>query len=139
MADNTGEVTPFDWYNARISVQFKVTKTDGDDIGANAEADNLGIVNRSHSFIKNFDVKLNGRKVYDCNDVNQSVNIKNLLEYSQTYAQTTASNEFFYLDTNRTANASGANVNSGMQVRRNILGASVDVNTEITLNRFSFF
>ena len=139
VADNTGEVTPFDWYNARISVQFKVTKTDGDDIGADADADNMRIVNGSHSLLKNFDVKLNGRKVCDCNDSNQSVNIKNLLEYSPTYAQTTASNEFFYLDTNRTANASGANVNRGMQARRNILGASADVNTEITLNRYSFF
>ena len=24
VVDNTGEVTPFDWYNARISVNFKV-------------------------------------------------------------------------------------------------------------------
>ena len=24
VADNTGEVTPFDWYNSRISVGFKV-------------------------------------------------------------------------------------------------------------------
>ena len=130
---------PFDWYNARISVQFTVTKTNGDDIGADATADNMGIVNECHSFIKKFDVKLNGRKIYDCNDANQSVNIKNLLEYSPTYAQTTASNDFFYLDTNSTANASGANVNRGMQTRRNILGASDDVNTEITLNKFSFF
>lgn len=25
-ADNTGEVTPLDWYNARISLDFKVNK-----------------------------------------------------------------------------------------------------------------
>ena len=24
VVDNTGEVTPFDWYNARISLNFKV-------------------------------------------------------------------------------------------------------------------
>ena len=24
VADNSGEVTPFDWYNARISLDFKV-------------------------------------------------------------------------------------------------------------------
>ena len=75
VVDNNGEVTPFDWYNARISVPFKVTKTNGDDIGADATADNMGIVNGSH-FHKKFDVKLNGRNVYDCNDANQSANIK---------------------------------------------------------------
>ena len=26
VADNKGEVTPFDWYNARLSVDFKVNK-----------------------------------------------------------------------------------------------------------------
>ena len=31
------------------------------------------------------------------------VNIKNLLEYSPGYAQSTATNDFFYLDTSRSA------------------------------------
>ena len=37
IADNTGEVTPFDWYNARIAMDFKVDQLDGTDfvIGAN--------------------------------------------------------------------------------------------------------
>ena len=26
VADNSGETTPFDWYNARLSVNFKVDK-----------------------------------------------------------------------------------------------------------------
>ena len=26
VADNSGETTPFDWYNARLSVDFKVDK-----------------------------------------------------------------------------------------------------------------
>ena len=99
--DNTGEVTPFDWYNARISLDFKVVLlANGGNI---AVADYNGIVNGSHSFLKHFDIKLNGKKVYDCNDANHAVNIKNLLEYSQSYGYTTASNEFFYLDTLRHA------------------------------------
>ena len=73
VADNTGEVTPFDWYSSRISVGFKVQKMDNTNI---AGADHNGIVNGSHSLIKDIDVKLNGRKVYDCNDANHSVNIK---------------------------------------------------------------
>ena len=50
VADNTGEATPFDWYNARLSVEFKVDKL------ANAAVlatnDHNGIVNGSNSFIK---------------------------------------------------------------------------------------
>ena len=34
---------------------------------------------------------------------NQSVNIKNLLEYNSSYASSTATNQLFYLDTNRNA------------------------------------
>ena len=63
VADSTGEVTPFDWYNSRISVGFKVQKMDNTNI---AGADQNGIVNGSHSLLKDIDVKLNGRKVYDC-------------------------------------------------------------------------
>ena len=60
VADNSGEVTPFDWYNARISVDFKVNKlVDGANVAAN---DHNGIVNGSHSLIRNFDIKLNGKK-----------------------------------------------------------------------------
>ena len=51
-----------------------------------AGKDHNGIVNGSYSFLKHFDIKLNGKKVYDCNDANHAVNIKNLLEYSPSYA-----------------------------------------------------
>ena len=101
VVDNTGEVTPFDWYNARISLDFKVVLlANGGNI---AVPDHNGIVNGSYSFLKHFDIKLNGKKVYDCNDANHAVNIKNLLDHSPAYASKTASNEFFFLDTSRNA------------------------------------
>ena len=156
VVDNTGQVTPFDWYNARISVHFKVVLlADGGNIAAD---DHNGIVNGSYSFLKHFDIKLNGKKVYDCNDANHAINIKNLLEYSPAYAKQTASNEFFYLDTTRHAeeteftinntNVTGganvvigrvANYNKGFAFRKALLGTSSTVNTEIPLNRYSFF
>ena len=68
-----------------------------------AGKDHNGIVNGSYSFLKHFDIKLNGKKVYDWNNANHAVNIKNLLEYSPAYASKTASNEFFFLDTSRNA------------------------------------
>ena len=148
--DNSGEVTPFDWYNARISVDFKVVLlANGGNIAVN---DHNGIVNGSYSLLKHFDIKLNGKKVYDCNDANHAVNIKNLLEYSPSYAEKTASNEFFYLDTTRNAEereftadnvnhlaTRRATYNKGFAFRKALLGTSSTVNTEIPLNRYSFF
>ena len=140
VVDNTGEVTPFDWYNSRILVDFKVVlAADGGNITV---ADHNGIVNGSHSLINNFKVNLNGRKVYDLNNANHCVNIKNLLEYSPSYAESTATNEFFFLDTNRHAEERPAQANynnQGFAIRKALLGTSSTVNTEIPLNRYSFF
>ena len=139
VVDNTGEVTPFYWYDSRVSIDFKVVLlANGGNIAA---GDHNGIVNGSHSHIKHLDVKLNGRKAYDCNDANQAVNIKNLLEYSPAYANSTATNEFFYLDTNRHAEErkAQANYNKGFALRKALLGTSATVSTEIPLNRYSFF
>ena len=64
---------------------------------ANVAANDLnGMVNGIHKLVKDIDVRLNGKKVYDCNDANHTVNIKNLLEYRPVYAQNTATNEFFF-------------------------------------------
>ena len=139
VVDNSGEVTPFDWYNARIGISFKVNKlADGTNIAGN---DQNGIVNSIHSFIRNFDIKLNGKKVYDCNDANHCVNIKSLLEYSPGYAQSTATNEFFHLDTSRAAEerVAEATYNKGFAERKLLLGTSSTVTRELPLNRYSFF
>ena len=103
--------------------------------------DHNGIVNGSHSLINNLKVNLNGKKVYDCNDANHVVNIKNLLEYSPSYAESTATNEFFYLDTNRSAEERPAQAayNKGFAARKSLLGASATVSTETPLNRYRFF
>ena len=85
--------------------------------------------------------------MYDCNDVNHAVNIKNLsillLEYSPGYASSTATNELFYLDTNRhaeeRARAAQANYNKGFALRKAQLGASNTVSIELSLNRYSYF
>lgn len=137
--DNTGEVTPFDWYNSRLNINFKVNKlADGANIAAE---DHNGIVNGIHSFIKNFDIKLQGKKVYDCNDANHSVNIKNLLEYSPAYAESVGTNEFYHIDTSRSAEerVAQATYNKGFRDRKLILGTSSVVARELPLNRFSFF
>ena len=139
VVDNSGEVTPLDWYNARLGISFKVNKlADGSNI---AGEDHNGIVNSIHSFIKNFDIKLNGKKVYDCNDANHCVNIKSLLEYSPIYVQSTATNEFYHIDTSRSAEErpAQATYNKGFAERKLLLGASLIITRELPLNKYSFF
>ena len=95
--DNSGESTPFDWYHARFNVDITLDKlADGANV---ADADQMGIVNSASSLIKKLNVKMNGVDVYDCSDVNQATNIKNLLEYSQGYSKSQGTNELFYIDT----------------------------------------
>ena len=138
IADNTSEATPFDWYNARFSMDFKVSTLAGGNL---AGEDHNGIVNGSNSFIKKLTVLANGREVYSCNEANHVANIKNLLEYNSSYAKSIGTKEFYYPDTSRSAEerAAQAKYNVGFALRKKVLGASVEVNCEIPLNRYSFF
>ena len=101
LADNAGEVTSFDWYNARLSIEFKEQVLAGGNI--DEDGDELGIVNGSNSFIERLAILANGREVYSCNYANHCVNIKNLLECNPSYAESVATNEFYFLDTTRNA------------------------------------
>ena len=104
VADNSGETTPFDWYNARLSVNFKVDKlVDGANIALN---DNIGTVNGSNSLIKKIQVRAEGREVCDCDYANHCVNIKNLLEYNPSYAKSVGTNEYYFPDTSRHGDSS---------------------------------
>ena len=76
VADNTGETTPFDWYNARLSVDFKVDKLA--DHAALALNDHNGMVHGSTTVIKKLSVVANGRQVHYCDYANHCVNIKNI-------------------------------------------------------------
>ena len=99
VADNTEEAIPFDWYNSRLSVDFKVDKLA--DHAALTLTDHNGIVNGSNTFIKRLRITANGRQVYDCENANHCVNIKNLLEICLKYARSVGTNEFYFPDTTR--------------------------------------
>ena len=139
VADNSGEVPPFDWYNARIIVDFNVQLlADGANIAVD---DHNGIVNGSHSLINRLKVETNGQKIYDSDNCNQAVNIKNLLDYTRQFSKDMGTNQLFFLDTNRSAEERPAQAayNKGFAQRKALLGTSSNVNVEIPLNRYSFF
>ena len=110
VVDNTGEATPFDWFNARLSADFKVQLLDGNDFNNNNPQ--AGMVNGSNSLIEKLGILANGRDVYSCNYANHVVNIKNLLEYNPSYVKSVATNEFYYLDTTRHAHATEFTINN---------------------------
>ena len=140
VADNTGEVAPFDWHNARIIVNFKVNKkADGTAIAAK---DKNGIVNGAHSLIRKLKFEANGLSIYECEPCNQAVNIKNLLDYTRQFAEDMGTNQFFFLDTGNGAHDSATTVegyNNGLVKRKSLLLANNEVNVEIPLNPYSFF
>lgn len=139
IVDNTEESVPLDWYNARFNVDFKLQKlADGANV---ANGDQNGMVNSSFAFIKKISIKMNGIDVYDCSEANQVTNIKNILEYSQSYAMNQATNEFYFIDTTRSAihDKTNANYNKGFAIRKSFLNGGNTINTEIPLNRYGFF
>ena len=118
------------------------------------------MVNGSNTLIKKLNITANGRPVYVCDYAHHCVNIKNLLEYNPSYAKSVGTNEFYFLDTTRSAeeikydkrnaNDTGGTArslvekdkedyNKGFAARKVLLGLSTIVNCEIPLNRYSFF
>ena len=139
VADNSGEVAPFDWDNARIIVDFNVQLlADGANIAVD---DHNGIVNGSHSLINRLKVETNGQKIYDSDKCNQTVNIKNLPDYTRQFSKDMVTNQLFFLDTRRSAEERPAEAayNKGFVQRKALLGTSSNVNVEIPLNYYSFF
>ena len=131
VVDNSGEITPFDWYHARLNMDITLEKlADGANV---VDDDGNGIVNSAFALIKKLNVKMNGIDVYDCSDANQATNIKNLLEYSQGYSKCQGTNELFYIDKNRHAEDRNAqaNYNSGFAARKAFLNGGVSFNAEI--------
>ena len=140
VAVNSGEMAPFDWYNARITVNFKFNK-EADGAGI-AEKDKNGIVNGAHSLIRKLKVEVNGISIYECDPCNQAVNIKYLLEYTRKFAEDMGTNQFFFLDTGSSADDSATTVegyNNGLVKRKTLLLANNKLNVEIPFDRYSFF
>ena len=94
-----------------------------------------------HTLINRLKVETNGQKIYDSDNCNQAVNIKNLLDYTRQFSKDMGTNQLFFLDTKRSAEErpTQAAYNKGFAQRKALLGTSSNVNVEIPLNRYSFF
>lgn len=83
-------------------MDFAVQKTaDGTGFAA---GDHVATVNSAYSFISQLKGDFNGVNVNDSPQINHAINVKNLLDYTDTYASKLGPTAFYYPDTNtRTA------------------------------------
>ena len=128
----------FDWFNAYFEVDFRVLQE------PNAEylaAVRIAMINGAASLIADLQVKQNGKTVYDSNNLYRVTNIKKLLTMSQDYANSSATSEYFYLDTGGTTIKDGVdgNYNKGFTIRSALILAGRIQNSIIPLHKFSFF
>ena len=133
----------FDWYNGYFIVKYKLQKkVDGSNIVANNLQTPVltSTINDTTSMINHIMIHSGGKKVYDGNDLHKISFIKGLLEFSDDYSRTVATNFNWYLDDRavlagdmRTAPKVGA------IKRGELCSQSKDVYAIIPLNRLSFF
>jgi len=131
----------YDFFKGYFEVTFELQKkADGSGYAA---ADRITIINGSHSLIKRMTIKSAGKVVYVSDNLHRITNVKNLLEYSDSFTKSVAKKSFWYLDTEN----STANTNSGFEARRILTqanqnnggGGAKSINEIIPLNRYSFF
>ena len=126
----------FDWYNAYFRVNYTLEATaNGQGIAADTTSSTL---NGSASLINKLEVKSAGKKLFNAH---KAVFIKNLLDFSDDYARSTAKSQFWYLDT---AEDVVLNNNAGIKARELLTQSGAGnvaktVEIIIPLNRFSFF
>ena len=126
----------YDWYNAYFEVQFKLQKLAAGAAYATAAADQISIINGSHSLINHIMIKSAGNIVYDTNNLHKVTFVKNLLEYSDDYSRSVGKNSLWYLDTTKTTVLDD---NLGFKSRNLLIRDNKNVNVIIPLNRYSFF
>ena len=101
----------------------------------------IAMINDAASLIADIQVKQNGKTVYDSNNLYRVSNIKNILTMSQDYANSSATREYFYLETGDITikDIVNANYNRGFTIRSALSLACKIQNSIIPLNKFSFF
>ena len=124
----------FDWYNAYFRVNYTLEATaDGAAVAADETCSTL---NGSASLIKQLIVRSAGKQLYNIDNAHKAVFVKNLLEFSDDYARSTAKSQFWYLDT---ADDVTLGNNKGIEAREKLTKEKKVVETIIPLNRYSFF
>ena len=161
--DSSNERHPIDWYSAYFDLDYKITKMDNTNYGAN---DAVGTINGGFGLIKYLEVEFGGVKVLNSQNINHATNVKNLMDFSKGYSDIVGPMMFHYPDTSTHAdynlytlrrvehgrnNADNAyevrnfvdgtnnNYNEGFAKRKILLSGGATNNIKLPLNRFGYF
>ena len=130
----------FDWFNGFFEVKFSVNQLDGGGDYDGTDDKIATMINSSTLLINNLNIKQNGKVVYEGNSLFITTFVKILIEYSNDYAKSIATREYFYLDNQNKIDLDGDDINFGYVERLNATkGNNVEVSCIIPLNRYSFF
>ena len=146
--DNSSEVTPIDWYNAYLEVDFKLVTFADSTVGITvdpATTANKCTTTNAQSFIKEIQVECNGITVYNNTRANESANVLSMLKYTKSYADSIGQDQFFFVDSKtgaaqpNPAPAAAATYNEGFAKRKKLTDAGAVNNISIPLNLYSYF
>ena len=142
--DNSSEANPIDWYNAYLEVDFKLVTLADSTTGITEGTDNVNkfcITTNGQTFIKEIQVECNGITVYNNTRANESSNVLSVLKYTKSYADTVGKDQFFFVDSSRTAEPRPAQAlfNEGFAKRKLLTDAAAVNNISIPLNLYSYF
>lgn len=126
----------YDWFDAYFVAHFSLLKSDGSYL---TKADNTAPINGFFSLIKDMTVEIVNEQIpYTIRNAHKIMFVKNLLDFSDSYARSVASNQFWYLDTidDALTNEAGANKSA---IIRGSHAHGKEIRTIILLNQYSFF
>ena len=131
----------FDWCNAYFRVNYTLEATaDGAGLVAAVTSSTL---NSSASLINKLAVKSSGKTLYNIDNAHKAIFVKIFLDFSDDYARSSASSQFWYLDTAETVVLlNNAGIKARQKLTKRIEGGGNPaqvVQTIIPLNRYSFF
>lgn len=132
----------FDWFNGYILVKYNLQKkADGSNIVVNDLKTTVitSTINDSTSIINHIMITSGGKKVYDGNDLHKISFVKGLLEFSDDYSRTLATNFNWYLDDREISGDMSTHPTVGVLKRAELVAQSKYVFALIPLNRFSIF
>lgn len=100
--DSSSETHPLDWFNSYLEIDFKITKMDDTGYGIN---DEVTTINGISSLISQMKVDFNGTNLLDTMQINHCINVKNLVEFSQSYSEKVGPVMFHFPDTSTYASS----------------------------------
>lgn len=129
MVDNSNEVTPFDWYNAYLEVDFKINVlANGNDYTVEQDIATAG---SGFSLINRLTASFNGQLLNDSQDMNHAVSLRNLFEFSKPYGECVAESMLHFPDTSRVADIDEFDVENAPGVNNDGNAATFGAGNEV--------